>query len=537
MSVHCLANSSRSKTICFLVITLCMLVFATSASAATVNCSGVAAWSGNSVAYSVGQLVTENGSEYKCLQSHTSQAGWDPASVPALWSLQGTCTAGATPTPTATAKPTATATATATAKPTATATATATAKPTATATATATPSGAGCWPAWVSTTAYNGGAQVSYNGENYQAAYWTQNNNPSTNNGPAGSGEEWIPEGACGGGPPPPTATPTATATGKPTATATATATAKPTATATPCTSCGGGSLPKHALMGYWQDFSNGAQVLTIAQVPTTYDVIIVAFANATGTPGAVSFSIDSGLASALGGYTDSQFIADINTAHSRGQKVIISVGGANGAISVSDSTSASNFANSVSGIMNQYGFDGVDIDLESGVNASVLSGALKQLAGMHSNLIVTAAPQTVDVQSSGNDYFQLALDLGSTMTVMNTQYYNSGSMNGCDGNVYSESTENFLTALACTQLKGLPAGEIGLGLPASPSGAGSGYTDPNTVVAALKCLATGSSCGSFNPGQTWPSIRGAMDWSINWDASNGYNFANTVKPGLNSLP
>src|SRR5579872_1106388 len=85
-----------------------VLVLAVTASAATVSCSGVSAWSPNSVAYSVGQLVTYNGSEYKCIQAHTSQAGWDPADVPALWSLVGTCSAGATPTPTATAKPTAT---------------------------------------------------------------------------------------------------------------------------------------------------------------------------------------------------------------------------------------------------------------------------------------------------------------------------------------------------------------------------------------------------------------------------------------------
>src|SRR5579872_6402791 len=119
----------------FLVLFSLALVLAPAARAATVNCSGVAAWSANSVAYSVGQLVTYNGSEYKCIQAHTSQPGWDPADVPALWSLQGTCSTSATPTPTATAKPTATATATA--KP--TATATATAKPTATATATPKP--------------------------------------------------------------------------------------------------------------------------------------------------------------------------------------------------------------------------------------------------------------------------------------------------------------------------------------------------------------------------------------------------------------
>src|SRR5687767_15624804 len=31
---------------------------------------------------------------------------------------------------------------------------------------------------WSAGTAYNGGAQVSRNGQNYQAAYWTQGNDP-----------------------------------------------------------------------------------------------------------------------------------------------------------------------------------------------------------------------------------------------------------------------------------------------------------------------------------------------------------------------
>src|SRR5579872_1704524 len=96
----------RTSVLLFVVLAL-VLLQAPALFSQTVNCSGVAAWSANSVAYSAGQLVTYNGSEYKCLQSHTSQAGWDPADVPALWSLQGTCSSGgATPTPTA--KPTAT---------------------------------------------------------------------------------------------------------------------------------------------------------------------------------------------------------------------------------------------------------------------------------------------------------------------------------------------------------------------------------------------------------------------------------------------
>ena len=303
----------------------------------------------------------------------------------------------------------------------------------------------------------------------------------------------------------------------------------------------GGGSsgLPAHVLMGYWQDFTNGATPLTLANVPTSYNLVAVAFGTATTTPGQVTFSLDSTLASDLGGYTQQQFIDDIATLKARGQKVILSVGGANGAISVDDAASASAFASSVYSLIQQYGFNGVDIDLENGVNPTYMASALEQLeSDAGSSLIITLAPQTVDTQSTGNDYFQLALDIQPILTMINTQYYNSGTMNGCDGNVYAEGTENFITALACTELEGgLSPSQVGIGLPASTSAAGSGYVAPSVVDDALDCLAARANCGSFVPPQTWPGIRGAMTWSINWDAANGYNFANTVGPYLSTLP
>ncbi|MCM3786100.1 glycosyl hydrolase family 18 protein [Neobacillus mesonae] len=48
---------------------------------------GTSAWQANT-SYTAGQLVTYNGSTYKCLQSHTSLLGWEPVNVPALWQLQ-----------------------------------------------------------------------------------------------------------------------------------------------------------------------------------------------------------------------------------------------------------------------------------------------------------------------------------------------------------------------------------------------------------------------------------------------------------------
>ena len=378
-----------------------------------------------------------------------------------------------------------------------------------------------CAPAWTATAVYTGGNAASQNGHNYTAKWWTQNESPATH---SGQWDVWADNGECGTAPPttPPTTTP-------------------PTTTPPPTTPPpGDGSLPKHFLTGYWQNFDNGATPLKLAAVPANYDLIAVAFADATATAGGVSFTLDPGLASAVGGYTDAQFKADIATLHQRGKKVVISVGGERGTVSVASSAAATTFATSVYSLMTTYGFDGVDIDLENGLNATYMAQALRSLrARAGANLIITMAPQTIDMQSTGSPYFALALSIKDILTVVHTQYYNSGSMLGCDNNAaYSQGTENFLTALACIQTQGgLRPDQVALGLPASTRAAGGGYQSPSVVNAALDCLARGTNCGSFRPPATYPGIRGAMTWSINWDVANGNGFAGTVKPHLATLP
>jgi chitinase len=309
-------------------------------------------------------------------------------------------------------------------------------------------------------------------------------------------------------------------------ATVTGTTTAAPTNPA----------LPKHAVTGYWQNFNNGAAVQKLSDVQAQYDIIAVAFADATGTPGAVTFTLDS---AGLGGYTVDQFKADVRAKQAAGKKVIISVGGEKGTVSVNDAASATNFANSVYALMQEYGFDGVDIDLENGLNATYMTQALRSLSAKAGpSMILTMAPQTIDMQSTSNSYFRTALNVKDILTVVNMQYYNSGSMLGCDGKVYSQGSVDFLTALACIQLEGgLDPSQVGLGLPASTRGAGSGYVSPAVVNNALDCLAKGTNCGSFKPSRTYPDLRGAMTWSTNWDATAGNAWSNAVGPHVHALP
>ncbi len=120
-------------------------------------------WAPNT-AYAVGALVMYQNIEYKCIQAHTSQVGWEPPNVPALWSpVSGSPTPTPTPTPTATPTPTLP-------------------------TPTPPPGGGGtCAPAWNSTLAYcntstttcNGGNKASKNGLNFTAQFWNQGQDPT----------------------------------------------------------------------------------------------------------------------------------------------------------------------------------------------------------------------------------------------------------------------------------------------------------------------------------------------------------------------
>lgn len=296
-----------------------------------------------------------------------------------------------------------------------------------------------------------------------------------------------------------------------------------------------GPAVPRHAVTGYWQNFANGATVQKLRDVQSPYDIIAVSFAESTSTPGRIGFTLDP----ATGYASVDDFKADIAAKKAAGKSVILSVGGELGNVTINSDTTATAFADSAYALMQQYGFNGVDIDLEHGVNSTYLSKALRQLSAKAGpGLVLTMAPQTLDMQSTGTEYFKTALAVKDILTVVNTQYYNSGSMLGCDGKVYSQGSVDFLTALACIQLQGgLDASQVGIGVPASSRGAGSGYVDPQVVKNALDCLAKGTGCGTFKPVRTYPNIRGAMTWSTNWDATAGNAWSNAVGPHVHGLP
>jgi len=64
-----------------------------------------------------------------------------------------------------------------------------------------TASAAACAPAWSASAVYWGGGSASYNGRNWSAKWWTQNERP-------GTADVWADQGSCGGGTDPGTPNP-----------------------------------------------------------------------------------------------------------------------------------------------------------------------------------------------------------------------------------------------------------------------------------------------------------------------------------------
>ncbi|MGP4018840.1 chitinase [Saccharopolyspora sp. 5N708] len=297
-------------------------------------------------------------------------------------------------------------------------------------------------------------------------------------------------------------------------------------------------ALPKHQLTGYWQNFVNNAAPLRISDVSANYDVIVLAFANADpARPGAVTFTVDPQLATALGGYSDEQLKADIAAKKAEGKTFVLSIGGEKGNVDLGGETNVANFVDSVGKILTDYGINGLDIDLEHGLNVPNTTSAIQQLRDqVGDGFVLTMAPQTLDVQPGGS-YLELINNVKDIVTVVHTQYYNSGSMNGCDGQVYSQGSVDFITAQACILLQVLRPDQVSLGLPASASAAGSGYVDPAVINNALNCLTAATDCGQYVPEQPHPELSGVMTWSINWDASSGNAFSDPVRAHLDTLP
>ncbi len=452
----------------YITVVLCVLfslIFTATVSAAPARADR-GAWAPNT-AYAVNDTVTYGGCTYKVLQAHTSQTGWEPPVVPALFQ-QLSCGTG----------PTATLTRTNTAV-----------GPTATFTRTNTP-----------------GAPTN-----------TPTKTSTRTNTPVG---------------------PTATLTRTPTP-------AGPTLTPSRTPTSGGGatcavkSAPTgKVLQGYWESWDNssvhpGMGHIPLSQVPAAYNVIAAAFPVILSDGTAEWFDgMDVGV--------DVPTPQEVCDAKAAGHWVLLSIGGAAAAVDLSSTAASDKFVSTIVPILKTNNFDGIDIDIESGLVAGANYNSLSTsqsnliriidgvLAQMPANFMLTMAPETAYVTGGqiayGGPWGAYLPIIGKyrdngRLSWLNMQYYN-GSMYGCPGTSFNAGTvQGFVEQTKCLN-NGFQAGGVTFSLPYSKqvpglpaqSGAGGGYMVPADVTSAYNQVS---------------GIKGLMTWSINWDGSKGWTFMN----------
>lgn len=304
-------------------------------------------------------------------------------------------------------------------------------------------------------------------------------------------------------------------------------------------------------LVGYWHNWASAGKDgykfgtsanFDLSQTQDGYNVINVSFMKVPQGQTLPTFKPYN--------KTDAEFRAEIAKLNAEGKTVLIALGGADAHIELTKAQE-NDFVNEIIRLVDTYGFDGLDIDLEQAAidaadNSTVIPSALRKVKAHYreqgKNFMITMAPEFPYLTTTGK-YAPYINGLEGDYDYINPQYYNQGGdgfwdtgLNMWVSQSNDEKKEDFLYGLTLRLVTGadnfikIPADKFVIGLPANDDAAATGYVkDPKNVENALKRLKDSGN-----------EIKGLMTWSVNWDAGTSasgvnYNnsFVNTYAPML----
>ncbi len=317
-----------------------------------------------------------------------------------------------------------------------------------------------------------------------------------------------------------------------------------------------GGSPNGHRMIGYWTG------TFPLREVSSQWDVILVAFAepDRNAPEGTLRFQLH-------GGGDPEQFKADMASLKSQGKKVMISLGGGGKIFTLDDPASIPTFVSSVTQIVTEYGFDGIDLDFESPslnidpgdtdfkhpTTPSIVNliSALRQLhdrfgPGFMISLVPEGTQMPAGAVSYGGQfgsYLAITYAIRGILSFVDVQDYNTPPLEGLDGEIYQSNSVDYHAAMTELLLHGfnvggdskqsfppLPAGKVAVGFLA-------GYTSPAIVSQAMDDIISGKAPAGAKYKLRKPAgyhdMIGAMLWTIDADRRDNYNFSNVVGPQL----
>jgi len=124
--------------------------------------------------------------------------------------------------------------------------------------------------------------------------------------------------------------------------------------------------IPNPALIGYWHNWNSvSAPYIQLDFIDDRYNVIVVAFA-VPASPSDMTMLFTSHVVS------QSVLTTKIQQLQSQGKIVLLSIGGGTETIDLTTTANKNAFINSITDLVNTYGFDRIDIDIEHGMQQMI---------------------------------------------------------------------------------------------------------------------------------------------------------------------